>query len=162
MNALDLLKDQHTEVDELIEQLENSDDNDEKEQLFEEMANKLAAHSKIEETLFYPAVMAKQTEEKLIESVEEHLQIKRLLADMMELDVDDDHFDAKLSVLKEELQHHAHEEEEKKLFPQVKKLMSADDLDGLGNEMLASFEQLVEDDVAEQVPNETSQAAPIG
>jgi hypothetical protein len=159
MNAIELLKQQHQEVDELIAKLEG--DGGDKQALFDELADKLAAHSTIEEKLFYPAVIAKQTEEILLESVEEHLAIKRVLADMLELEPDDEHFKAKLSVLKEELEHHAHEEEEKELFPKVKKLMEKDELDGLGNEMTAMFEELMEEEPRFAVPMETGEAAPL-
>ena len=160
MNALELLKSQHDEVDELIEKLESASGRD-KAALFAEVADKLAAHAKIEETLFYPAVMAKQTEEILLESVEEHLSIKRVLADLLELDPDDDVFDAKLSVIKEQVSHHAHEEEEGELFPKVKKLLSADELDALGGEMLSAFETLLGSAPREQVPLETEAAASL-
>jgi hemerythrin superfamily protein len=161
MNALDLLIEQHDEVDSLISMLENAKDAGKKAELFAELADKLAAHATIEEKLFYPAVMAKQTEEILVESVEEHLQIKRLLADMLELDPDDDHFDAKLAVMKEGIEHHAREEEEKELFPKVKKLLGKDDLEALGGEMSAMFEELLEGEPRLNVPSETGEAAPI-
>ncbi len=161
MNAITLLTEQHDEVDQLFAQIEASDDADTKATLFEELADKLAAHAKIEEAQFYPAVMAKQTKDLLVESVEEHLAIKRVLADLLELDPDDDHFDAKISVLKEQVTHHAREEEEKELFPKVKKLLSSDDLEALGAEMSRQFEELLEGDPRLAVPGETAKAAEI-
>lgn len=104
--------------------------------LFAQLADKLAAHAAVEEKIFYPAAMAPQTSDLLHESVEEHLEIKRLLADMLDLDPsgDDDAFDAKLSVLKENVSHHAHEEEEGKLFPKLRKLLDANQRAALGND----------------------------
>ena len=61
--------------------------------------------------------MAKQTSELLHESIEEHLAIKRVLADPIEMKLDQDSFKAKISVLKENVSHHALKEEEKELFP---------------------------------------------
>ena len=161
INALELLRSQHEEVENLIEKIENSDDAREKQALFVEMADKLAAHSTIEEKIFYPSVMDQKTRELLVESTEEHLSVKRLLADMMELDVEDEHFDAKLSVMKEQIRHHAHDEEEDTLFPKVRRLMSADELAALGNEMLAMFETLIEQSPRNQVPAETAEPAPL-
>lgn len=161
MDALKLLKDQHTEVDDLIEQIEKGRSPELKARRFTELADKLAAHATIEEKIFYPACMAKKTEEILLESVEEHLQIKRILADLMQLDVADDHFDAKLSVLKEELEHHAHEEEEGELFPKVKKAFDKEELEALGSEMQAMFEELLPNEPRLQVPSQTDQAAPL-
>jgi hypothetical protein len=160
MNALQLLEEQHEEVDELISQLEQTEKSARGE-LFAELADKLAAHAKIEEEIFYPAVMAKQTEEILLESVEEHLSVKRVLADMLDLDIDDEQFDAKLAVMKEQLEHHAHEEEEDELFPKVRKLLGADALEALGGEMAARFEELMERSPRKGVPAETDRPAPL-
>jgi hemerythrin superfamily protein len=161
IDALELLEQQHQEVEDLFSKIERSDDANAKRALFQELADKLAAHATIEEKIFYPSVMAQQTKELLVESTEEHLSVKRILADMLELDVEDEHFDAKLSVMKEQIDHHAHEEEEDKLFPKVRKLMSKDELAALGNEMLAMFEMLLERQPRMQVPNETAEAAPL-
>jgi iron-sulfur cluster repair protein YtfE (RIC family) len=161
MDALTLLTEQHEEVDGLIEEIEAADDAETKRALFEEMADRLAAHASVEEKLFYPAVKREETQERLLESVEEHLSIKRILADMLALDVEDDVFDAKLSVLKEELEHHAHEEEEKELFPIVKKMMKKQELEELGAQMEELFEELLAEEPRNQVPSETESAAPI-
>lgn len=162
IDALELLTTQHDEVDELIGQIEDSDDPTEKSELFRELADKLAAHAAMEEKVFYPAVMAKETEELLTESTEEHLSVKRILADMLELDCEDPHFDAKLTVLKEQVRHHARDEEEKVLFPKVRRRFSADELAALGNECMVLFEALIEQgDPRMNVPHETREAAPL-
>lgn len=161
MDALSLLTEQHAEVDSLIEILEGDGDKSDRREAFVALSNQLAAHATIEEKIFYPAVMAKQTEDMLREAVEEHLSVKRVLADMMKIDVDDEQFEAKLSVLKEQLEHHAHEEEEEKLFPKVRKLFSAAELEGLGNDMIAMFETLLEGEPRKSVPGETHEPAPL-
>jgi hemerythrin superfamily protein len=158
-NVLELLTAQHTEVDALFEQLEAGEGN--RAALFLELADKLAAHAAIEEKIFYPGVMSKQTNELLHESVEEHLEIKRTLSDMITMKLDDDDFKAKLSVLKENVSHHAHEEEEDKLFPILRKAMSEDELAALGGECLAMFEQLLPQHPYKNVPAETAQAASL-
>lgn len=160
MNALDLLIEQHDEVEDLFEMIEKAE-GEKKTELFEELADKLAAHATVEETVFYPAVKAKETEELLVESTEEHLAIKRVLADLLELDTDDEHFDAKIKVMQEEVDHHAREEEEDKLFPKVRRLMSSEELDQLGSEMESLFEQLLSEEPRKNVPAETEEAAPI-
>ena len=102
-----------------------------------------------------------------VQSIDGHMPldmvdfVKRLLADMMTLEPDDDHFDAKLKVLKENVRHHAHDEEEDKLFPQVKKMFSEDELAALGNEMLAMFEDLMDQEPRRNVPAETAEAAEL-
>ena len=161
IDALELLTMQHDEVDELIEQIEDSDDGEEKMELFQELADKIAAHSTIEEKLFYPSVMSDDTEEQLLEAVEEHLAVKRVLADMLAMEASDDHFDAKLSVLKEQIRHHARDEEEGKLFKKVRRMFDADELAALGNELMAMFEMLIEQEPRMEVPSQTREAAPL-
>ncbi len=161
MSAIDLLESQHREVAKLFKQIEKTSSGEEKIRLFEEIADKLAIHAAIEEHHFYPAVKAKRTEDILLEAVEEHLVIKRSLADLLQLEVGDEHFDAKITVLKEEVEHHVGEEE-KDLFPKVKKILSKQELDALEQEMVAEQEELEEEgNPREGIPDETGEAAPV-
>jgi len=158
-DVLEILSAQHADVDALFERLESGQGN--RRQLFTQLADSLAAHATVEEKLFYPTVMAKQTEDILHESVEEHLSIKRLLADLIALDTDDEQFLSKLGVLKEQVAHHAHEEEEKKLFPKVKDMFDAEQRAGIGNELIAMFDELMLSHPYRNVPAETDVAAPL-
>jgi hemerythrin superfamily protein len=162
ISALELLTTQHDKVEALISRLEgDSLSSDAKTAVFFELADNLAAHATIEETLFYPSVRAKQTEELVLEATEEHLQMKRMLADMLHTPVDDPRFLAKLVVLKEEVRHHAHDEEEDKLFPKVRRLLSRDELEALGGEMLSMFETLMAHEPRRNVPSETRSPAAL-
>jgi hemerythrin superfamily protein len=158
-DVLELLASQHREVDDLLEKLEQG--NGDRQALFMELADKLAAHAAAEEKVFYPAVMTEQTSELLHESVEEHLAVKRVLADLITKDIDDEEFDAKLSVLKEQVSHHAHEEEEGKLFPKLRAALSPDELAAIGNEYLVVFETLMQSHPYRNVPSEIREAAPL-
>ena len=161
MSAIDLLESQHREVEELFEEFEKTSSGEEKIRLFEEIADKLAIHAAIEEHHFYPAVKEKRTQDILLESLEEHLTIKRTLADLLKLDIGDEQFDPKMKVLKEEVEHHVGEEEGD-LFPKVKKILSADELDALEQEMVAEQDELEEEgDPRQSIPGETGEAAHI-
>lgn len=160
MNAIELLKTQHEEMRALFDQIEAAEDED-KEELFEQLADALAVHATIEEKHFYPATRNARTEELLQEAVEEHLSVKRLIADLLEMSPEDAQFDAKVAVLKEQVEHHV-EEEEGELFPRVKKMFKEDELEDLGVVM----EDMAEDLKAataprESVPAETGSAAPL-
>lgn len=161
MNAIDMLEEQHREVEDLFEQIEDAEGTAEKRELFAQLADNLAVHATIEERHFYPAVKAKDTEEILLESVEEHLAVKRLIADLLADDIDDDTFEAKVKVLKEQVEHHV-EEEEDQLFPKVRKLFDEDALEAIGQEMTATQQELLQQgDPRQAVPAETDKAAPI-
>jgi len=161
MSAISLLESQHRAVEELFKQIEKATGSEKKMRLFEQIADKLAVHAAIEEHHFYPAVKAKRTEDILLEAVEEHLTIKRTLADLLKLDIDDKSFDPKLKVLKEEVEHHVGEEE-KDLFPKVRKILSAEELEALEQEMVAEQEELEEEGSPRTaIPHETTEAAPV-
>lgn len=160
MDATQLLKQQHDEVKELFAAFENASDPEEKDNLVAEIADNLAAHAAIEEQLFYPAVYVDDTKDELKEAVEEHLSAKRIIADLLELDVSDDNFDAKVKVLKEQIEHHV-QEEEQDLFPKARKVLQRPQLEGLGQQMSDLFERLIANDPREQVPAETGEAAPL-
>jgi hemerythrin superfamily protein len=163
VTAIELLEEQHREVEQLFSELEEEESTEEKQALFEELADKLAVHATIEERHFYPQSKDEKTEDLLLESVEEHLAVKRVIADLMETSPEDPSFDAKVKVLKEQVEHHVKEEEEE-LFPKVEKLLSEDQLIALAQEMTATRVELEEADEAphDQIPNEIDRAAPIG
>ena len=161
MNALELLISQHRDVEEIFAEIESADDADSKTKAFQKLADSLAIHSAIEEHQFYPAVKAQRTEELLFESAEEHLGIKRVIADLMKLDAKDETFDAKIKFLKDLFMNHI-EEEETELFPQVKSLMDEDRLEELGDEMESEVGELYADGSPRLViPKETEHPAQL-
>ena len=163
MNAIDLLEQQHREVEELFEEFEGAGDGAKKtkERLCREISDALAMHAEIEEKLFYPESKQENTEEILRESVEEHLSMKRILADLLESGPSDEQFDAKMKVLKEQVEHHV-EEEEKELFPKVRKDLSKDQLDDLGERMQTMAEELeAKGEPSKEIPGQTDSAAHI-
>lgn len=155
-----MLVEQHRAVDDLFQRLERAD-GEEHQTLFEELADAIAIHATIEEHIFYPAVRERRTEEILLESLEEHLAIKRILADCLRLSVDDDVFRAKLRVLREEVEHHV-EDEERELLPKVRDVLDEDLLEGLANEMTALAVELEQRGAPrERVRDETHAAPPL-
>jgi len=162
MDAIELLEEQHGEVEELFEKVEKAKSPSARMKLFEKIGDALAVHAAIEEKIFYPAAKAAATEDLLFEAVEEHLAAKRLIADLIELDPADEHYRAKLTVLGEEIRHHIREER-KELFPKVKKLLDKDEREVLGAQMEALCETLKAgaEPPRMQVPSETMTAAPL-
>jgi hemerythrin superfamily protein len=161
VNAVDLLEGQHREVEQLFAKLEKASRDERKQKLFVEIADKLAVHASIEEQVFYPAVKAKRTEDILLESLEEHLGIKRVLADLIDIDATDETFDAKAKVLKEQVEHHVGEEEDD-LFPKVKKIFDEETLIAIAEAMALLQEKLLEKGTPRlAVLAQTDEAAPL-
>ncbi len=121
----------------------------------------LTKHLTSEEEVFYPAVKAKRTEDILLESLEEHLSLKRLLADLLALDPAAETWEPKFKVLKEQTEHH-HEEEEEKLFPKVRNALDTAELENLGQQMLALQQKLQRaGDPREAVVEQIDEATPL-
>jgi hemerythrin superfamily protein len=142
MDAIEMLEEQHRDVEDLFDELESADAAD-KQDLFDELADSLAVHALIEEMHFYPVVRARRTEDIVLESLEEHLIVKRMLAELMRLDPRNQAFDAKLAELKQQVQHHVTEEEDE-LFPKVRKILDRMQLVALAEDMSVSQENLLD------------------
>lgn len=162
MNALDLLKEQHEEVSKLFKKFEKLGDGAEaeKRQLFIMIADRLSAHTSIEEQFFYPSIKTDKSEDMVREAVEEHLAVKRIIADLLDMEPADENFDAKMKVLMENVEHHV-EEEEKELFKMVRKILNEDQLLALGVQMKAEFDEMMQAEPRNEVPMQTDSAAPV-
>src|SRR5512140_520881 len=162
MNALELLKEQHEEVSKLFKKFEklSAGSTAQRRELFVMIADRLSAHATIEEQYFYPSIKTDKTEDIVREAVEEHLGVKRIIADLLDMEPTDENFDAKMKVLQENVEHHV-EEEETELFKLVKKILDEDQLLALGIQMKAEFDELMEAEPRNEVPMQTDTAAPI-
>jgi hemerythrin superfamily protein len=161
MNAIEMLKQQHKQVRKLFKEFEDAKSAGARRKSFEQIADALAVHAAIEEKHFYPAVKKQETEDILLESVEEHLEIKRVIADLLAMKADDENFQAKVTVLQEDVEHHAGEEEEE-LFPKVEKLFDDDTLEAIAEKMQETQDELISaGNPRDAVPGETDAAAPV-
>jgi hemerythrin superfamily protein len=160
MNAIELLETQHRDVDELFARLLGGGGSDKtRQKLFDDLADLLAIHASIEELHFYPAVKAAKTDENVEHSLEEHVDIKRKLSMCMATNVSGDKFVERLRALMEEVQHHV-EEERTELFPKVRRIFDADQLEALGQEMTSTMAELQKGHPRRDVPLQTMAPMP--
>jgi hemerythrin superfamily protein len=109
-DAIALLKADHRKAEELFEKFEKSKGTESKKALAAEICMELSIHATIEEEIFYPACKGKVEEDLLSESYVEHDGAKVLIAELVASTPDDEFFDAKMSVLTEEIKRHVREE----------------------------------------------------
>jgi hemerythrin-like domain-containing protein len=148
MKATALLESQHRKVEALFKKLENG--RSDPVTVLEELANSLAAHMAIEQEIFYPKV--KEIDSDVInESFEEHAVAELALKRLLMTDPEEEAFMARVTTLKELIEHHV-EEEEQELFPAVEKKVDEDELNQLGKAMKARFEEVLEAGFAAAVP----------
>ena len=137
MNAFTLLKTDHKKVAGIFEKLEPTTERGVKtrEELFAQLKNELDVHARIEEEIFYPALKeADKTHDIVLEGYEEHAVVKTLLGELDELSKADETWGAKLKVLQENVEHHV-EEEEGEMFPKAKEVLSAEEIEALGERL---------------------------
>ncbi len=138
MDAITLLREDHTTVRDLFQKFEKAGDRayKTKRRLVDRIIEELAVHSAIEEQLFYPAVReaVEGAQEDVLESLEEHHVVKWTLSELEKMDPEDERFDAKVAVLIESVRHHM-EEEEGEMFPKVRAAVSRRRLADLGELM---------------------------
>jgi hemerythrin superfamily protein len=134
------LKKQHRKVEGMFATLEKG--KGDLSAVLGQLANDLAAHMAIEQTIFYPAV--REIDPDMIgESYQEHAVAELALKRLLETTTDDPTFAPKVTALKELILHHV-EEEEDELFPAIEKKMEDEQLSDLGARMSRAFEAATE------------------
>jgi hemerythrin superfamily protein len=138
MDAITLLKNDHRTVEELFRKYEATGPRAHKTRrsVVDRIVAELSVHAAIEEQVFYPEArrVVESTEDQVLESLEEHHIVKWTLSELEKMDPSDERFHAKVTVLIESVRHHV-KEEEKDLFPKVRKALSRSALQELGGRM---------------------------
>jgi hemerythrin superfamily protein len=131
------LKQDHAKVKKLFDKTETADDREQK-RIFSQIKTELEIHAQIEENIFYPAMQRHDGLKELVaDSLKEHNAMKALLQEMGTLS-DREDFEDKLEELIDNVEHHAEDEEEGKMFPKVRELVSASELQKLGAQLQAA------------------------
>lgn len=144
-DAIALLKQDHRAVEELFEQFEKASGGGRKEEIAQQICFELSVHAEIEEEIFYPACEGKIEEDLLREAYVEHDGAKILVAEIMAgSEQSDEFFDAKVTVLREQIEHHVEEEEKRMegMFAQARK--AGLDMDSLGEQLAKRKAELTE------------------
>jgi hemerythrin superfamily protein len=138
MDAIALLKADHKAVSKLFREYKASKraGRTNRSKIIDKVIKELSIHAAIEEKVFYPAVREEipKLEDDILESLEEHHVLKWTLEELASIDVDDERYDAKVTVMMEQVRHHV-EEEETDWFPKVRDKMPRARLQELGAEL---------------------------
>lgn len=136
-NAIDMLMDDHKNVRKMFKEFEKMHESaspEEKQELAEQICAELTLHTMVEEQIFYPAVREAIDDDDLMNEAEvEHASAKDLIEQIQEMAPDDPMYSARVTVLGEYVDHHV-QEEEKQMFPKVKKAKL--DLEALAEEIM--------------------------
>jgi hypothetical protein len=151
-DAIALLKADHRAVEALFEKFEGAKADGAKQKIALEICLELTVHAKIEEEIFYPACEGKIDEDLLKEAYVEHDGAKVLIAEIEAGTPSDEFYDAKVTVLSEQIEHHVGEEEQRMegMFAQARK--AGLDMDELGDRLRARKAELLTEFKANGLP----------
>lgn len=141
MDAITLLTHDHRDVEKLFKRFAKTGDRAHKTRrdLVDRMIRELAIHAAIEEQIFYPRLRdeGRRIEDEVLEGLEEHHLIKEVLADLDGMSPEAERFEARVTVLMEQVRHHV-EEEEGEMFPHARRALRPAELRDLGEAMQAA------------------------
>ena len=139
-NILTTLMKDHQDLAHMFDRALATTDGTKRKALYDKIKEALVAHTRFEEEHLYPVLAEKNgTKEGSVEALEEHAVIKDLLSDISSTDVMDDHWNAKMTVLSENVHHHVREEEQKNgLFDDLRKILDEETLVSLAEEYLVT------------------------
>ena len=136
-DAIAMLTADHKKVKKLFadfDKLKDAGSDEDKASIVDQICNELKIHTELEEEIFYPAVRKAIDDGDLMdEALVEHAGAKHLMAHLEDASPEDDLYDAKVTVLGEQIDHHV-KEEEGQMFPKAKKAKV--DTEALGATML--------------------------
>jgi hypothetical protein len=140
--AIRLLKEDHREVEKMFDEYEQLESDEEKLELFNQIALALKVHTALEEEIFYPEERGDVEDDMLDEAWVEHDGAKKMIAEIEAMSPGDDYYDAKVKVLGEYIKHHVKEEEQPGgIFAQAKK--GEEDLEEMGERLKERKEELM-------------------
>jgi iron-sulfur cluster repair protein YtfE (RIC family) len=144
VDALTLLKDDHDKVKAMLDKLDKTTERAEvtRRDGLQALKQELTVHEAIEEEILYPALKEfAKTRDIALEAYEEHHVVDTIMSELEQTPVSDETWGAKLTVMKENLEHHI-EEEEDEMFRQARRVMDQSELSELGDRMAARKEEL--------------------
>ena len=137
MDAIELLESDHKKVKALLEAIGETDQGseDRRRELFSQIRNEMSVHERIEEEIFYPALKEHpKAKDIVLEGYEEHHAVDLLFDELEGVPFEDERWAPKMTVIKENIEHHI-EEEEEEMFDKARSILDEDELKSLGERM---------------------------
>jgi hypothetical protein len=155
-DAIAMIKEDHRKVEDLFEKFEKARDANRKKALAQEICTELSIHAMIEEEIFYPACKGKVEDDLMGEAYVEHDGAKVMIAELLASSPEDEFYEAKMSVLSEEIKHHVREEEKPGEGVLAQARAAGLDMDALALRLKARKEQLMKKFQSEGLPPPTT------
>jgi hemerythrin superfamily protein len=145
MNAVELIKQDHREVEKLLAHFLETDSENTQEDLYQRIQAALTAHAEMEERVFYP-VVKQFAPEQVEEALREHAEVKQTLAELLDADLNEEDFETRFLKLMDEVKHHVEEEESPKgILAVAQQNLDEESLSELSRQILNIRHQIEED-----------------
>jgi hemerythrin superfamily protein len=139
-SVTDMLREDHKKVKGLFDEFEQAKDSKTKQRIVETALTELEVHAALEEELIYPAIRPEIDDDDLMdEALEEHHVVHTLIGELKKMKPSDERYDAKFTVLAENVRHHI-KEEESEMLPKAEDLEI--DWEELSRDVMKRREQL--------------------
>lgn len=158
MDALAMLKQQHQEVEELFVRIQELDEN-ECITLLGQISEKLTLHTELEERHFYPFARRMGIQDMVDHSLQEHAEVKHLIAEILQLKRNDPLIMQDAMKLMNAVRSHV-KEEENTLFPRLMSVASQEDMMNLGMEMQRTMDELSHQELLKMAEHEGGTLTP--
>jgi iron-sulfur cluster repair protein YtfE (RIC family) len=142
MDAFELMMNDHRKVSDIFDRIESGDASLRRE-LFPRLKQELDVHAHVEETIFYPALKERpETRDIAAHAYSEHNEVKQLLDELHAGlgGADDGAWAAKLTKLRQSVEHHVREEEGQ-MFTQARAALADAQVAQLGARMQEAKQQ---------------------
>src|SRR3989338_8473243 len=135
MDIYDYLKKDHSKVSNLMNKVLSARTPERSEEIFDEIQHELLLHAETEKETFYAALEDEdETEERIEEANEEHEEIKGFMKKLSKMSADNGKWMELFGEFKHAVEHHVHEEEER-IFPKAKQILSDEEAEQLAEDM---------------------------
>lgn len=141
MNALDLIRAQHAELDALLASSIDAD-GERRVELLRAAGDRFEAHATVEEKVFYPVFATGEARAVLEQYAQDHQRIRHELAELVGRPLE--MTDEVIAAARRTIRRHAIDEEEAHLLPLVARTLTADQLDQLGADMQELYDELMQ------------------
>ncbi len=158
MNAIELLKTQHREVEGFFLRCRTAP-SDQKIMLLGRIAEALTLHASLEELYFYPLLAEHNLAEDHDRSLEEHAEVKQIISRLLGAKQTDPQVDQLLVQLETSVLEHV-QLEESAVFPRLQQLIDEQELVRVGTEMQQAIGRLQQQELLELAENQLPPSAP--
>lgn len=110
MDAIDFIKQDHRRIEDLFGKFLETESDTTQEQLYQDIQTGLNAHAGMEESILYRELQP-FAEDKVRQAIEEHAEIKRILTELLDVDLNEDDFETRFNQLMEDVNRHFEEEQ---------------------------------------------------